>query len=63
MKSNSYKNLFFSFYSTLAMKLGGKAMAEKNFHSNYKVLLTKQPSISTQSTKLIILLLLNMLFW
>ena len=58
IKNNSYKNPFFifHFYNTLTVKLNGKPLAKKTFFS-----LIKQFLISTRSTKLTILVLLNML--
>ena len=58
IKNNSYKNLFFifHFYNTLTVKLNGKPLAKKTFF-----FLIKQFLISTRSTKLTILVLLNML--
>ena len=57
IRNNSYKNLFFIFllYNTLTAKLDGNALAKKSY------LLIKQLSVSTHSTKLLILLLLNIL--
>ena len=53
----------FLFYNTLTGKFDGNTLAKKAaiFFSNEKFLLIEQLSISTHSTKLLILLLLNML--
>ena len=66
IQKNSYKNLFFIllFYYTLTEKLYGNALSKKEklkFFSHQKFLLIKQFSMSTHSTKLMILLLLNIL--
>ena len=65
-KKNSYTNLFFILllYYTLTGKLYENGLSKKEklqYFSNQKFLLIKQLSIPTHSTKLMILLLLNML--
>ena len=73
IKNDSYKNLFFIFllFNAVTAKLDRKALPKKKkkkekekrlyIFSNEKFLVIKQLSISTYSTYLVILLLLNIL--
>ena len=65
VNNNNCKNLLFIFffYNDFTAKLDGNVFSKKElqFISNYKVLLIKPLSISTNSTKLMVLLLLIML--